>query len=128
MLEGAALARHAGNRSANSDGRELGDDGGEEVIAEYSAYEAIKGNIGLNERGLRALIDAEDMRKGACVDDGVTRDDGFARGIGGAVINLEAFLLLMQTRYLKCDLVDRIVVVLHGGDAILRRTIGNLRW
>ena len=128
MLEGATLARHAGNCSANSDSRELGDDGGEEVIAEYSAYEAIKGNIGLNERGICALVDAEDTRQGAYVDNGVTRDDGFACGVGGAMINLEALLLLIQTRYLKGDLVDRIVVVLRGGDITLRRTIGNVRW
>ena len=112
VLEGAALARHASDRSTNGDGRELGDDGGEEVIAEYSAYETIEGNIRLHERGLRALVDAEDTRQRVCVDNGVTRDDGFACGVGGAVIDLEAFLLLVQTRDLKGDLVDRVAVLL----------------
>ena len=84
---------------------------------EHSAYEAIEGNIGLNERGLRALVDTEDTRQRACVNNGVTRDDGFACGVGGAVIDLEAFLLLVQTRDLKGDLADRVVVLLHGGDA-----------
>ena len=126
ILEGAALARHTGDRSTNSDGGELRDDRGEEVIAEYSAYEAIKRNIWLNERGLRALVNAEDTRQGACVDDGVTRDDSFACGVGGAVIDLETFLLLVQTRDLEGDPVDRVAVLLHGGDATLPQTeIGN---
>ena len=42
------------------------------------------------------------------------------------MIDLEAFLLLVQTRDLKGDLVDRVVVLLPRGDAALRQTeIGN---